>query len=59
VPPQVISAIVRAQVKEELRGLRGIRYLRSRCTGDGRYALELVSLPATICGLPKNWSRIA
>jgi multidrug efflux pump subunit AcrB len=42
---QVVSETVRAPIEEQVRGVNKVRYLRSRCTSDGRYALNVIFSP--------------
>lgn len=38
---QVVSETVRAPIEQQVNGLEKLRFMRSRCTDDGRYALAL------------------
>src|SRR5262249_48640229 len=41
----VVSDTVRAPIEEQLGGIEKLRFLRSRCTNDGKYALSLAFQP--------------
>ncbi|MDB5313606.1 MAG: hypothetical protein JWO38_7808 [Gemmataceae bacterium] len=38
---QLVSDSVRSPIERQVSGLEKIRYMRSRCTSDGRYALDV------------------
>jgi RND family efflux transporter MFP subunit len=40
-----VSDAVRAPIEEQLGGLEKLRFMRSRCTNDGRYAVALTFAP--------------
>jgi multidrug efflux system membrane fusion protein len=42
---QVVSDSVRSPIEQQVSGLEKIRYMRSRCTNDGRYALDVTFAP--------------
>ena len=44
---QVVSDSVRAPIEQQVSGLEKIRYMRSRCTQDGKYALDINFVPGT------------
>lgn len=48
---QVVSDTVRAPIEQQVRGIENIRYLRSRCTSDGKYALHLAFAPRVDLGI--------
>jgi RND family efflux transporter MFP subunit len=50
----VISETVRVPIEEQLGGLENLRFLRSRCTGDGKYALALTFEP----GVDLRWLQL-
>ena len=38
---KIVSDTVRFPIEQQVSGMENIRYMRSRCTNDGRYALEV------------------
>jgi len=42
---EIVSETVRAPIEEQVSGLEKVRYLRSRCTSDGKYALTVSFAP--------------
>src|SRR6185437_13552640 len=48
--PQVVFDNVGFPIEAQVNGLEGIRHLRSRCTSDGRYALDIAFAPGVDLG---------
>ena len=42
---EIVSDTVRSPIEQQVNGLEKVRYLRSRCTNDGRYALDVAFAP--------------
>jgi membrane fusion protein, multidrug efflux system len=42
---QMVSDVVRSPIEQQVSGLEKIRYIRSRCTSDGKYALDITFAP--------------
>lgn len=42
---QVVSDSVRSPIEQQVSGLENIRYMRSRCTQDGKYVLDVTLAP--------------
>jgi len=47
---QVVSDSVRSPIEQQVSGLEKVRYMRSRCTQDGKYALDIAFVPGTDLG---------
>jgi RND family efflux transporter MFP subunit len=50
----VVAETVRSAIEEELGGLENLRFLRSRCTNDGKYAAALTFEP----GVDMRWMHV-
>jgi RND family efflux transporter MFP subunit len=49
-----VADAVRFPIEEQLGGLEKLRFLRSRCTNDGKYALSLTFAP----GVDLQWTQL-